>query len=256
VISGRMLGAIAAIVVLGGGGVAFVVLRAAAEAGQARADLIRAVDVELGTNVPDRDELGRLVKELKRAIDADPHAELIRALARVQRALGRAAEAWATIEAAATQPGSPPEDVLVGAQVLADLHAETGELARGQQARGLARTAFELDGRPGSAFLAWQCAYRTDDVEAWIELDEALARQPDSLEARTARVLGHHLALCMVERLGIEGGVEELQSIAAGGSSARLQQLCRFVLDTRNRADELTFESLDALDREWGKAPP
>lgn len=251
--------AILSIVVLGGGSVAYVLWRSADEASTQRAKVLRAAENELDELDIDREGVLEALKDVEAMLDSDvgrDNPELIGARARLQLALGRADQAWETIGTIAQTPGAAGADLWIGARTAARLHAESGDSDWGTKALGLSRLAFEASGDPAAAFLGWQIAYRTDAIEAWLELDrEILSQHADSLEAETVQALRHFLSLHIAARQGVAADRQKLKERADAGAASPLGRLCSFVLDSAEASEAVDEPLLTQLQRRWGNAP-
>ncbi|MCA8942863.1 MAG: hypothetical protein KDB80_09920 [Planctomycetes bacterium] len=245
--------------VLGGGIVGFLMLRAGSEAEARRAEVLRAAEAELESVPPDRVSMGVVLRRVEELEKLEPHPRLTRVRAKLQLALGRTAVAWETIAAVVTVPGSTVEDSWIAACVLARLHAEVGDRARGLQALGFAQECSDSTGDVESTFLAWQLAYRVNDIERWIEFGRRLRDEFGStLEGETAAAIEHFLGLAMATRLGIDTSPENLQALAGNEDSADTRAaLARYLRDTEATWTGLQSSEVERLFRQWGAdAPP
>lgn len=260
--SPRILGAVLAIVLLGGGSVAFVMWRAGSAEDETRTALLAEAELELGRPDAQRADLTRLLSRVDAGTAATerPHPDLVRMKARIQLALGRAAKAWETIGPVATTPGARPEDVWVAARVAARRYAESASERLGRQALGLARDAAQAMQSPEAAFLAWQVAYRLDAGQDWVELSrDLLAAHPGSLEADTVDALRHFLALHMLQRRGVALDIPALEKLRDDArASADDRALSGEALDTMEAFKAVDVALVRSLENRWGihSTPP
>ncbi len=256
--SPRVLGAVVAIVVLGGGIIGYLMFRASGEAEARVSKVLRAVDAELNADEIDRDSLSDVLKDVERLQVESPSPALTRAEALIQLALGRTSAAWETISFAATSPEGSPEDRWAGARIAARLHAEGGESHVGSQAMSLCRESAQDSMAPEVLFLLWQVAYRTDSVEDWLDAYASMkADGEDSLEARTAERIGYFLAFHIADRIGIEGDAARLDELASDeNAEPAVRLLCAFIRDNAEASKSVTEQELLKLDMQWGESPP
>ncbi len=146
---GRIWAATAAIVVLGGGSIGFLVWRSATQRADQRARLIATVDAELRSG--SRDGLPALLRRVQEARKTDGDPALVLAEGRLLLGLGREQQAWDAVEIAVTSPGASPEARLLGARILERVAAMTGDRKACDQARGLAEQHVARDGVGGVA---------------------------------------------------------------------------------------------------------
>jgi hypothetical protein len=248
---GRVWAALAAIAVLGGGSVGFLLWRQHQDELRRRQELAASVAAALAGN--DRDELRSLLRRVAASRDESDSGELALAQGRLLLALGQERKAWDAVEVAATTPGASPEARLVGARILSRIHARTGERRFGDQARGLAEQHARATGDPASLFLSWQLAFRTADVEAFAGLrQELVTAHGDTLEGRTAKAIGGALAGLLATQFGLPPESDALVS-AAAGDDARAR-LARLTVELQGAAPIAT-EPLVALIERWDEAP-
>jgi hypothetical protein len=247
-VNARLLSALAAVVLLGGGSVAFVLLRDAREREARIAGLVAEVDAELsGAQPPDAELLRNLLQRLRPAVEqtADPRLEI--AEGRLLLALGRTQQAWESIRPLATAPGAEASALELGSRVLARIHAETGEDPIGRQALAMANEHARQVGSAESLRLAWQLAYRVGEAERFAALSEEIVadgREPeDELVRATARVLGGFLA----DRLGVDRTAVRPGAAGVAGDLAVVEGLA---------GEAPTVEALDELLLRFAEPPP
>lgn len=167
------------LLVLAAGGWIYLQVQAAQEERQRVADLLADLDRELAKERPDGSELSLLVTRIRKIGDPDTDDRLRRALARIEVARGRKEKAWEHLQPLAMAMGREPRphDQLLGARLLADIHAMTGRARDLRQALQLAEAAHRASGEPTALFLAWQCAQRLGDAEARERLGDRLLQE-------------------------------------------------------------------------------
>lgn len=253
----RLITAVISIVVLGGGVVGFLVYRAGTQVDDRRAKVMRSATAEIESDPVDHDSARRALAQVDELLATEPHPELVRAKARLQLILGRAAAAWETIGNVAAGPSGTIDDRWVAALVAARLHAEVGERRTGIQALEFALECADAWGNVESTFLAWQLAYRVDDFDRWVELTKVLRGSfPEMLEAQTATAIEHFLATHIAQRKGIEVTRENLERVAGQAADSVSKRLAQHVLDTAGAAGELTSAVAERLFRQWGSSSP
>ena len=241
----RVLLAAGAVVVLGGGSLAFVLWRAASERAAQVEQLVAAVASELAVDQPDLDDLRTLLRQVRTAAETDPRAEFALAEAELLVALGRAKEAWSRIEILATAPGAVDQTITVGARVAAAAHAATGVDSIGRQALALADDSARRGGDRDAAFLAWQMALRIGDADAFVaRTNAAFGTDAEGVGARTIRATARVLGELLATRLGFDLG--GMGGVAAAGP----------LKEVLAKAPKTERRSLEELLADWKLAPP
>ena len=168
---------------------------------QEAAELVRRtlqdVEAELARSPRDRGALGDLIRRLGKLPDANRERTLVRAQARVRLAQNptNPTVAWDLLSALAEALDAEPEDLWLGAGILARRHALSGNREDARRARSLAQRHYELTAEPRSLLLAWQSAHRAGDGEEEVRLALRLVEgHPDSLEAEMLSTWGTYFA--------------------------------------------------------------
>lgn len=215
--SSRLIGALIAILVLGGGSIAFIVLRAQSERADRVADVLRAVDAELASS-HDPESLRLVLRQIRNVRAEDPDTALRIAEARVLLELGRTQEAWDSVRPLATAPGAADDALRVGALVLTRLHAESGDVATARQALAMADEHARRTGSSASRFLAWQLAYRAGDIGAFAALSTEIVDSEEQPFADAVRAAVGPMAGALADRIGLDR--DELKSTAEGDAGS------------------------------------
>jgi hypothetical protein len=185
VIPRAWLAGIAATLLLGGGGVAFVLFQQHAAREEQIEQIRSSVQLELER---ERRDTGAMQAELRRVVAARRDADDPRLLlleAKLLLALGRVQQAWDVVGNLALATAGPAEALDVGARVLEAWHAQSGDPAKAEQAFALAEQHAQRTGSAESAFRAWQCAHRAGRPRDAGRLAEALAQEhADTLHGR------------------------------------------------------------------------
>jgi hypothetical protein len=239
---------VGAVVLLGGGMLAFTQFRAAAEREAEIAGLVSEVEDQVGALFEpatdfDPDQGRTVLRSLRRARDAEDHVELALSEARLLLALGQVRDAWGIVRPFAIEPGSALEPQAIGAVVAARLGAESGDVGLLGQAGALARRYADGTGSEPARILAWQLAFRVGNPEEMAAAGEDLLAAGGSgsvLVQAIASPLGELLA----QRLGVD------TAAGAGGSVA--EAISRVIAQGSGRS---TVRELDELSARFHEAP-
>lgn len=217
---------VGAVLLLGGGSVAFVLLRDRAARAERLATVLRDVDAELAAEHDP--ESARLALKRVRDLRAEDDAPALSvAESRLLLALGRAQEAWDVLRTTALAPGASAAAIGAAAEVLARLHAMSGDEKVGAQALAMAEDHHRRTGSSASRMLAWQLAHRVGDLDAWIVLSQAIAAAEEPPFEAAVRATAPVLAGMLANRLGIA----DPAAAAADSPGARLTAVAALATD-------------------------
>ncbi|MFO1051861.1 MAG: hypothetical protein U1F36_06570 [Planctomycetota bacterium] len=232
----RVLAAVAVVVVLGGGSVAFVIWRSAHEKSEQVRALLGEVRDELASPTSTTEDRRGLLKRLVALQEENKDVALVMAEGEVLVSLGRAQEGWKTVEPSVTAAGASAEAVAIGARVAAATYAATGDATLGRQALALATESERGAGGAAAGFLAWQLAFRVGDVDAWsrrsLDVVQAGAGEGDArVIVECGRVLAELLAsrtgfdTSLPDHGGLRGPLAEVIDKAPKATAHQLEQL-------------------------------
>ncbi|MEY2982299.1 MAG: hypothetical protein RL562_2526 [Planctomycetota bacterium] len=238
-----------AVVLLGGGMVAFTQFRAEAareaEVAGVLAEVADQVGLVLSPSESFDPEQGRVVlRSLRRVRDVQDDRRLGLAEAQLLLALGQVRDAWDLVRPLATEPGADVESQAVGASVAARLGAETGDVGLLGQAAAMARRYAEGMGDGNARILTWQLAFRVGDAEAMVAAGDALLEAGGS-GAALVTGLSSGLAEVLAQRLGLDP--------AAADSGPVQVALGRLGAQGKGRP---SVRELDELAARFPAAPP
>ena len=240
---------VGAVVLLGGGMVAFTQFRAAAERDAEVAGLVAEVASQVGPvfePAADFDpDLGRgVLRQLRRVRESNDVADLALAESQLLLALGQAREAWDVVRPLATEPGAEAMPQAVGAVVAARLGAESGDEGLIGQAQSFARRYADETGEAQARVLEWQLAFRAGDPEGMAAAGESLVASA-GVGADLVAALSGPLGELLGQRLGVD--------VSAGGGSPVQAALARVVAQGTGRP---TIRDLDELAARFVVVPP
>jgi hypothetical protein len=238
-----------AVVLLGGGMVAFTQFRASSEREAEVAGVLAEVEDQVGFVLSPSDafdsEQGRVVlRSLRRVRASQDDRRLGLAEARLLLALGQVRDAWEIVRPLATEPGADVESQAVGAAVAARLGAETGDVGMLGQAAAMARRYADGMGDEAARVLAWQLAFRAGDAEGMVAAAESLLAAGGKGSA-LVEGLSVGLGEVLAQRLGIDP--------AALGGGAVETALSRITAQGKRA---LSLRELDELASRFQVAPP
>lgn len=253
----RVLAAVGAVAVLGGGSAAFVFWRGARERAAAVDEVVRAADAEIALASVDRDSAQAVLRRLRAVRRDASSAELDRAEARLLLRLDRTQEAWDAISALALRPGAEPDDQRIGAAILARKHAAGGRSGDADQAIALATMHHDATGSVDSLFLAWLVAYRSTSVRRFAETrTRLLADHGTTREGRFVALSSYYLAEDLANRLGIRGDLERFRSLAGDAADSSEHLIARVLVDAESASAGATRIAFASLAEGWSDAPP
>lgn len=169
--------------------------------------LVEAANAVLRADELERTRAAELSRQISALTETDGDRSLVRALAKLELALGRVQSAW-QVHGAVTGLDPETPDLLLSARILLRRHALLGgdALADAESAAHLAARHHDASGEPGSLFLAWQGMRRAGELEDAAAQAEALAGQhPESLPGRLVSLFsGGQVTLEKLRQLELE----------------------------------------------------